>query len=108
MIVTFQDELGVVSVSVNADGVQFDINKAYFTDENEKDYTVNVEHIISITNSTNEIKSNKTIIDMFADLECELFHLSSDNPELKTIKEIHETINKTMKKYALEWIAEKI
>lgn len=48
MTVTYRDELGVVSVSINADGVQFGINKAYFTDENGKDYTVSIEHLISI------------------------------------------------------------
>lgn len=48
MLVTYQDELGVVSVSTNADGVQFGIDKAYFTDENERDYTIDIKHLISI------------------------------------------------------------
>lgn len=55
MLVTFQDELGVVSVSINADGVQFGINlednsiRAWFTDINGTDYIVNTKHLISIT-----------------------------------------------------------
>ena len=55
MIVTFQDELGIVSVSINADGVQFVINleynsiRSWFTDINGTDYIVNTKHLISIT-----------------------------------------------------------
>jgi hypothetical protein len=55
MIVTFQDELGVVSVKINDEqGVTFGINlkdsstRAWFTDINEKDYIVDTKHLISI------------------------------------------------------------
>ena len=47
MIVTYQDALGVISVS-SIDDIQFDGSRAYFTDEDGTDYKVNVEHIISI------------------------------------------------------------
>lgn len=47
MTVTYQDELGVISVS-NIDDIQFGGYKAYFTDEDGTDYTVNVQHLISI------------------------------------------------------------
>ena len=56
MVVTYQDELGVVSVKINTEyGVTFGINlenssiRAYFTDTNETDYIVDTKHIISIT-----------------------------------------------------------
>jgi hypothetical protein len=48
MTVTFRDELGVISI-IGIDDVQFDGNKAYFTDENGTDFKVSIEHIISIT-----------------------------------------------------------
>ena len=47
MIVTFKDELGIISIS-DIDDIQFDGEKAYFTDENGTDYKINVEHLISI------------------------------------------------------------
>ena len=49
MIVTYQDELGLVSVKINnLYGVTFFEGKAHFTDENDKDYKINIEHIIRI------------------------------------------------------------
>lgn len=50
MLVTFQDELGCLSVKIDDKyGVTFGANKVFFTDENGEDYKVNVEHLISIT-----------------------------------------------------------
>lgn len=50
MTVTFKDEIGVISVSIDKKyGVQFGIDKAYFTDEDGNDYKVNIEYIISIS-----------------------------------------------------------
>ena len=49
MIVTYQDELGVVSVKIDDEyGVVFDRNRAIFSDENDKDYQVDLNHLISI------------------------------------------------------------
>lgn len=55
MIVTYQDELGVISVKINDEyGITFGINlednstRAWFTDEEEKDYIVETKHLISI------------------------------------------------------------
>ncbi len=47
MLVAFQDELGVVVVKVSKP-IIFGVNKVYFTDDADRDYTVNVEHLISI------------------------------------------------------------
>lgn len=47
MTVTYQDELGVISI-VDIDEIQFDGSRAYFTDENGIDFKINVEHLISI------------------------------------------------------------
>ena len=47
MIVTYQDELGVISIA-DIDDIQFDGAKAYFTDEDGTDFKVNVQHLISI------------------------------------------------------------
>lgn len=47
MIVTYRDELGVISIA-DIDDIQFDGAKAYFTDEDGTDFKVNVEHLISI------------------------------------------------------------
>lgn len=52
MTVTFRDELGVISIS-NIDDIQFDGERAYFTDEDGTDFKVNVEHIISIVKEQN-------------------------------------------------------
>lgn len=49
MIVAYQDELGFVSVQIDGEhGIVFADGRAYFTDENGKDYKVNAEHLISI------------------------------------------------------------
>lgn len=50
MIVTYQDELGVVSVQIdNTYGIQFDgYGNALFTDTDGKDYTIPMEHLICI------------------------------------------------------------
>ena len=49
MIVTFRDELGVVSVQIDDTyGVTFDGCKAYFMDEDGKCYIVASENLISI------------------------------------------------------------
>lgn len=47
MLVAFQDELGVVVVNVSKP-IVFGVNKVYFTDDNDKDYTVKIEHLINI------------------------------------------------------------
>lgn len=47
MTVTFKDELGVVSI-YNIVEIQFDGEKGYFTDAGGSDFTVKVEHLISI------------------------------------------------------------
>lgn len=47
MLVAFQDELGVVVVKVSQP-IIFGLNKVYFTDDNDRDYTVNMEHLINI------------------------------------------------------------
>lgn len=47
MIVTYRDDLGVISVA-DIDDIQFDGSIAYFTDEDGTDYKVNVDHLISI------------------------------------------------------------
>ena len=50
MTVTFQDELGVLSIEIDKKyGVTFGANKVFFTDVDGNDYKVNTEHIISIT-----------------------------------------------------------
>lgn len=50
MTVTYQDELGVLSISIDKKyGVTFGANKAFFTDEDGNDYKVNIEHLISIS-----------------------------------------------------------
>ena len=52
MIVTFQDELGVISVSIDKKyGVTFGANKVFFTDTDGNDYKVKTEHLISITDA---------------------------------------------------------
>ncbi len=49
MTVTYQDELGVVTVKIDEEyGVTFGSSNAFFT-ENGTDYKVKIEHIISIT-----------------------------------------------------------
>ena len=47
MTVTYQDELGVISIK-DIDDIQFADGKAYFTDEDGTDFTVNAKHLISI------------------------------------------------------------
>ena len=50
MTVTYQDELGVVAVKVNASyEIVFGLNKVFFTDENDNDYGIPSEHLISIS-----------------------------------------------------------
>ena len=50
MIVTYQDELGVVSVRINDEyGVHFGANNVFFTDICNNDYKLKTEHLISIT-----------------------------------------------------------
>jgi hypothetical protein len=51
MIVSFRDELGYITIR-NIDDIQFDGERAYFTDENGTDFKVNVQHLVSIL--TNE------------------------------------------------------
>ena len=49
MTVTYRDELGVVSVQINDEyGVVFDRNRAIFSDENDRDYQVDLNHLINI------------------------------------------------------------
>lgn len=47
MTVTFRDELGIVCIH-NIVDIQFDGEKAYFTDSGENDFRVKIEHIVSI------------------------------------------------------------
>lgn len=47
MLVAFQDELGVVVVKVSKP-IIFGANLVYFTDDNDRDYTVKMEHLINI------------------------------------------------------------
>ena len=50
MIITFQDELGLVSVKVDkTHGVTFGFSNVFFTDEDGKDYKVKVDYVISIS-----------------------------------------------------------
>lgn len=50
MTVTYQDELGVIAISIDKEyGVTFGANKVFFTDEDGNDYKVNIEHLISIS-----------------------------------------------------------
>ena len=50
MTVTYQDELGFVSVQINDEyGVVFDRDFAHFDDENGKSYKVQLKYLISIT-----------------------------------------------------------
>lgn len=50
MTVTYQDELGVIAISIDKEyGVTFGVNKVFFTDEDGNDYKVNIEHLISIS-----------------------------------------------------------
>lgn len=49
MIVTYQDELGLISIQIdNTYGIQFDGDKAYFTDKDGIDYDISMSHLISI------------------------------------------------------------
>ena len=48
MIVTYQDELGLISIH-EVCCISFDGEKAYFTDYDGTDYTVKLEHLVSIT-----------------------------------------------------------
>jgi hypothetical protein len=49
MIITYSDELGIVSVNIDkAYGITFNNNIAYFTDEDGNDYKINTEHLINI------------------------------------------------------------
>lgn len=50
MIVTYQDELGVVSVKLHEDecAVYYFSGYVHFTDGNYKDYKIKVEHLIEI------------------------------------------------------------
>lgn len=50
MTITYQDELGVVAVKVNASyEIVFGLNKVFFTDESDRDYAVDQEYLISIS-----------------------------------------------------------
>ena len=50
MTVTFKDELGVISISIDKKyGVTFGLDKAYFTDLDGNDYKIKIEHLISIS-----------------------------------------------------------
>lgn len=46
-IITYRDELGLVSIETQS-GVGFDGTEAYFTDDDGKDYKVSVEYLVSI------------------------------------------------------------
>jgi hypothetical protein len=49
MIVTYRDELGIVSVPMNDTfGLQFDGDKAYFTDTDGKDYNLPISQLVSV------------------------------------------------------------
>lgn len=50
MIVTYRDDLGLVSVTINDTyGIQFDgYENVYFTDTDGKDYKMPMQHLVSI------------------------------------------------------------
>lgn len=49
MLVAYQDELGLIEVKVDEKyGVGFDGTEAYFTDEDGKDYRIDVKYIVGI------------------------------------------------------------
>ena len=45
MLIMFSDSLGVVTVEVDSEGVNFCDGFAYFSDENEKEYKIKIENI---------------------------------------------------------------
>lgn len=47
MLVAYQDELGVVVVKVS-NPIVFGLDKVFFTDDDGRDYTVKIEHLINI------------------------------------------------------------
>lgn len=47
MIVTYRDELGLISLEIES-GVGFDGTEAYFTDIDGNDYRIDVKHLFSI------------------------------------------------------------
>ena len=50
MTITYQDELGVVAVKVHESyEIVFGFKKVFFTDENDNDYSISSEHLISIS-----------------------------------------------------------
>ena len=50
MTITYQDELGVVAVKVHESyEIVFGFKKVFFTDKNDNDYIVDIEHIICIS-----------------------------------------------------------
>jgi hypothetical protein len=50
MIITYRDELGLVSLE-SVVCISFDGENAYFTDTDGKDYKVSVEYLVSITDA---------------------------------------------------------
>lgn len=44
--------------------------------------------------------SNQEILNMLADAECEIFHLSSDNPEDVQLKEAHKAARAALESFA--------
>lgn len=44
--------------------------------------------------------SNQKIFEMLADTECELFHLSADNPENEVLKEAHKAARVALEAFA--------
>lgn len=50
MSIVFRDELGYIAVDVDEYGVQFADGVAYFSDTKGKEYTVQMEYLVAVTN----------------------------------------------------------
>ena len=49
MVVSYRDELGIISISTDKYAITFCDNIAYFSDEEGNDYKVNTEYLVSIS-----------------------------------------------------------
>lgn len=48
----------------------------------------------------NEVMNDKKVLEMLSELECDLFHASTDNPEHTALKEAHATVRKALENFA--------
>ena len=48
MFITYSDNLGMIRVEIDSDGIICDGTRMMFADANEKTYSVPVEHVYSI------------------------------------------------------------